>query len=244
MNSGLYTAFSGLRAEMTALDMASHNLANVNTVGFKEGRAFFTLLNQTLNDQDSSQVGAAVNNQVVLAEGALNESDGSLLATGRDLDIALSGSGYLTVQTPRGLRYTRDGGLAIGRQDFLTTRDGYVLLGENGPIQLGQGKVRIDEQGSVYLDGNLMDRLKLVTFNDPRALQREGATLMAPVSDKMKAVPAQLQVRQGYLEQSNVNAIAGVVGMVGILRHFEAIQKSVNLLMNEVNAKAIDRLGR
>ena len=244
MNSGLYTAFSGLRAEMTALDMASHNLANVNTVGFKEGRAFLTLLNQTLNDQDSSQVGAAVNNQVVLAEGALNESDGSLLATGRDLDIALSGSGYLTVQTPRGLRYTRDGGLAIGRQDFLTTRDGYVLLGENGPIQLGQGKVRIDEQGSVYLDGNLMDRLKLVTFNDPRALQREGAALMAPVSDKMKAVPAQLQVRQGYLEQSNVNAIAGVVGMVGILRHFEAIQKSVNLLMNEVNAKAIDRLGR
>ena len=244
MNSGLYTAFSGLRAEMTALDMASHNLANVNTVGFKEGRAFLTLLNQTLNDQDSSQVGAAVNNQVVLAEGALNESDGSLLATGRDLDIALSGSGYLTVQTPRGLRYTRDGGLAIGRQDFLTTRDGYVLLGENGPIQLGQGKVRIDEQGSVYLDGNLMDRLKLVTFNDPRALQREGAALMVPVSDKMKAVPAQLQVRQGYLEQSNVNAIAGVVGMVGILRHFEAIQKSVNLLMNEVNAKAIDRLGR
>ena len=229
---------------MTALDMASHNLANVNTVGFKEGRSFLTLLNQTLNDQDSSQVGAAVNNQVVLAEGALNESDGSLLATGRDLDIALSGSGYLTVQTPRGLRYTRDGGLAIGRQDFLTTRDGYVLLGENGPIQLGQGKVRIDEQGSVYLDGNLMDRLKLVTFNDPRALQREGAALMAPVSDKMKAVPAQLQVRQGYLEQSNVNAIAGVVGMVGILRHFEAIQKSVNLLMNEVNAKAIDRLGR
>ena len=229
---------------MTALDMASHNLANVNTVGFKEGRSFLTLLNQTLNDQDSSQVGAAVNNQVVLAEGALNESDGSLLATGRDLDIALSGSGYLTVQTPRGLRYTRDGGLAIGRQDFLTTRDGYVLLGENGPIQLGQGKVRIDEQGSVYLDGNLMDRLKLVTFNDPRALQREGAALMVPVSDKMKAVPAQLQVRQGYLEQSNVNAIAAVVGMVGILRHFEAIQKSVNLLMNEVNAKAIDRLGR
>lgn len=244
MNSGLYTAFSGLRAEMTALDMASHNLANVNTVGFKEGRSFFTLLNQTLNDPDSSQVGAAVNSQVVLAEGALNESDGSLLATGRDLDIALAGSGYLTVQTPRGMRYTRDGGLAIGKQDFLTTRDGYAVLGENGPIQLGQGKVRIDEQGSVYLDGNLVDRLKLVTFNDPRALQREGAALMAPVIDKMKAVPAQLQVRQGYLEQSNVNAVASVVGMVGILRHFEAIQKSVNLLMNEINAKAIDRLGR
>ncbi len=244
MNSGLYTAFSGLRAEMTALDMASHNLANVNTVGFKEGRAFFTLLNETLNDPASSQVGAVINNQVVLAEGALNESDGSLVATSRDLDIALSGNGYLTVQTPHGTRYTRDGGLTMGKRDLLSTRDGYAVLGEDGPIQLGQGKVRIDEQGGVYLDGNLVDRLKLVTFNDPRALQREGASLMAPVSDKIKGAPAQLQVRQGYLEQSNVNAVASVVGMVGILRHFEAIQKSVNLLMNDVNAKAIDRLGR
>ena len=86
--------------------------------------------------------------------------------------------------------------------------------------------------------------MKLVTFGDPQALQREGASLMAPVNDKVKSAPAQPLVRQGYLEQSNVNAVASVVGMVGILRHFEAIQKSVNLLMNDVNAKAIDRLGR
>ena len=64
------------------------------------------------------------------------------------------------------------------------------------------------------------------------------------MNDKVKSAPAQPLVRQGYLEQSNVNAVASVVGMVGILRHFEAIQKSVNLLMNDVNAKAIDRLGR
>jgi flagellar basal-body rod protein FlgG len=189
-------------------------------------------------------MGAVINNQVVLAEGALNESDGSVLATNRDLDIALAGNGYLTVRTPRGLRYTRDGGLAIGKQDLLSTRDGDAVIGENGPIQLGQGKVRIDGQGAVYLDGNLVDRLKLVTFNDPRALQREGSSLMVPVSDKVQPVSAQPEIRQGYLEQSNVNAIASVVGMVGILRHFEAIQKSVNLLMNDVNAKAIDRLGR
>ncbi len=244
MNSGLYTAFSGLRAQMTALDLVSNNLANVNTAGFKEERAFFTLLDQTLKDADSSQLGTVINNHVVLAGGALNQSDGSLVATGRELDIALSGNGYLTVQTPRGLRYTRDGGLAIGEKDLLSTRDGYAVLGENGPIQLGPGKVRIDEQGSVYLDGNLVDRLKLVAFNDPRALLREGASLMAPADEKLKAAAAQPEVRQGYIEQSNVNAVASVVGMIGILRNFEAIQKSVNLLMNDINAKAIDRLGR
>jgi flagellar basal-body rod protein FlgF len=233
-----------MRAQMTALDLVSHNLANVNTTGFKEGRAFFTLLNQTLNNPDSSRLDAVINNQVVLAEGALNESDGSLVATNRDLDVALTGNGYLTVQTPRGLRYTRDGSLVIGKEDILRTRDGYAALGEDGPIQLGPGKVRIDEQGGVYLNGNLVGRLKLVGFSDPRALQREGSSLMAPAGDKVQASPAKPEVRQGYLEQSNVNAVASVVGMIGILRHFEAIQKSVNLLMNDVNAKAIDRLGR
>jgi flagellar basal-body rod protein FlgF len=233
-----------MRAQMTALDLVSHNLANVNTAGFKEGHAFFTLLNQTLNEPDSSRLGSVINNQVVLAEGALNDSDGSLVATNRDLDIALTGSGYLTVQTPRGLRYTRDGSMMIGKDEVLRTRDGFAVLGEDGPIQLGPGKVRIDEQGGVYLDGNLMGRLKLATFSDPRSLQREGASLMAPAGDKVQASPAQPQVRQGYLEQSNVNAVASVVGMIGILRHFEAIQKSVDLLMNNINAKAIDRLGR
>jgi flagellar basal-body rod protein FlgG len=185
-----------------------------------------------------------INNQVVLAEGALNESDGSQVATNRDLDIALAGNGYLTVQTPRGVRYTRFGSLMIGKQDVLSTREGYAVLGENGRIQLGPGKVRIDEQGGVYLEGNLVDRLKLVTFADPRALQREGASLMVPANGKARATPAQPQVQQGYLEQSNVNAVASVVGLIGILRHFEAIQKSVNLLMNDINAKAIERLGR
>lgn len=229
---------------MTALDLVSHNLANVNTAGFKEGRAFFTLLDQTMNGPDSSQLGAVVNNRVVLAEGALNESNGSIVATNRDLDVALSGNGYLTVQTPRGLRFTRDGSLAIGKNDVLSTREGHAVLGENGPIQLGPGKVRIDEQGSVYLDGNLVDRLKLSAFSDPLALQREGASLLAPANARVKAAAAQPEVRQGYLEQSNVNAVASVVGMIGILRHFEAIQKSVNLLMNDINSKAIDRLGR
>ncbi len=224
--------------------MVSHNLANVNTAGFKEGRAFFTLLNQAVNDPDSFRLDGVINSQVVVAEGALDNSDGSLIATKRDLDLALSGNGYLTVQTPRGLRYTRQGSLAVSKQDVLTTREGNVVLGENGPIQLGPGTVRIDEQGSVYLDGNVIDRLKLVTFGDPQALKREGDSLMAPVNDAVKAVPAQPEIRQGYLEQSNVNAVASVVGMVGILRHFEAIQKSVNLLMNDINDKAIDRLGR
>jgi len=228
---------------MTALDQLSNNLANVNTVGFKGGRTFFTILNQAVSSQDSTLLNTVINNQATVAQGSVNESDGSLLTTGRELDLALSGNGYLAVVTPRGVRYTRCGNLILGKQDLLSTNDGYAVLGEHGPIRLGQGQVHINEQGDVYLDGNSVDRLKLVAFADPAVLRREGNSLLLPADDKARTVPAQVQVRQGYLEQSNVNAVAAVVDLVGILRHFEAIQKSLHLLMNDVNAKAIERLG-
>ncbi|NWG13351.1 MAG: flagellar hook-basal body protein [Acidobacteria bacterium] len=244
MNSGLYTAYSGLRAQVTALDRLSNNLANLSTVGFKEGRSFFTLLNRTIDARDSTQLSSVINSQVTLAEGAVDEEDGSLLPTGRDLDLALSGNGYLTIDTPRGIRYTRNGRLILGKEGVLSTADGSPVLGENGPIRLGPGKILVNEQGGVYLEGRLVDRLKLAAFSDPSLLQREGKSLLFPAGEQIRAVAPRVQVHQGYLEQSNVNAVASVVGLVEILRHFEAIQKSVQLLMNDINAKAIEKLGR
>ncbi len=244
MNSGLYTAYSGLRAQVTALDQLSNNLANLNTIGYKEGRSFFTLLNQAVDAQDSTLLNSVINSQVTVARGSVDESDGSLLATGRELDLALSGSGYLAVDTPRGVRYTRNGSLMRGKDGVLSTADGNSVLGENGPIRLYPGKIHFNEQGDLYLDGRLIDRLKLVAFSNPGMLQREGNSLLFPADDQVRAVPARVQVQQGFLEQSNVNAVASVVSLVEILRRFEAIQKSVHLLMNDINAKAIERLGR
>ena len=101
MNSGVYTAISGLRAQVTALDIVSNNLANLNTPGFKETRHFVRVLDQAMGEPQSSALGAAVNTQVVAAQGATVEYDGSLQSTGRDLDIALSGAGFLTVDEVR-----------------------------------------------------------------------------------------------------------------------------------------------
>jgi len=234
----------GLRAQTTALDLLSNNLANLNTAGFKETKTFYTVLDQAMEDPQRSALNRAINTQTVAAQGALVQSDGSLLSTGRDLDIALSGVGLLTVDTARGVRYTRNGSLHLGKNSALSTAEGDTVLGENGPIRLGEGKIQIDAEGNVFLAGTRVDRLKLVTFDDPGALGREGNSLLVPLSDAAKARPAQPQVNQGYLEQSNVNAIASVVNLVGILRHFEAVQKSVTLIMNDINTKAIEKLGR
>ncbi len=118
------------------------------------------------------------------------------------------------------------------------------MLGENGAITLGPGKVAINEQGEVFLNDVRIDRLKTASFENPAALLREGSSLLAPAEGQVAGAAPGLEIQQGYLEQSNVNPISSVVGLVGIMRQFEAIQKSFNLLMNDINAKAIEKLGR
>lgn len=229
---------------MNALDVLANNLANVNTTGFKEEKTFFRLLNQAMISSDADELEAAMNGPEILAGGALNPVDGPLLLTNRELDLALTGSGFFVVETPRGVRYTRSGSVLISNGSLLSTPDGFPVLGEGGHITVGPGKLTINEQGEIFVNGSRLDRLKIVTFDSPSMLLREGNSRLAP-REGQKEIPAtHVEVRQGYLEQSNVNAISSVVGMVTILRQFEAIQKSVNLLMNEMNVKAIERLSR
>jgi flagellar basal-body rod protein FlgF len=245
MNSGIYTAYSGLRAQSDALEILANNLANMNTTGFKEQTAFYTYLNQS---SDSPQNGADLNavvNQSVQTQSTLNGEGGSLSATERELDIAIAGDGFLTVQTPRGVRYTRNGSLNLNAQFVLTTSEGFPVLGTSGrPITLGPGKVLIGESGDVFLDGVQIDRLKVSAFNDLSVLAKEGNSLFKSTAGQSAERASDAKIKSGYLEQSNVNPVSSIVRMVEILRHFEAIQKSIQLVMNDINAKAIDKLGR
>jgi flagellar basal-body rod protein FlgF len=229
---------------METLDLLANNLANINTTGFKEQRAFYRLLDRTAAWGETSPLSAVVNNHAALAEAAYNFENGSLVETGRDLDIALVGPGFLSIQTPNGVRYSRNGNLQTNARSQLVTIDGLPVLGERGPIVLGQGKTEINEHGEVVVDKAIVERLKLVTFEASSQLQREGNTLFAPRTTA-EAKPAEgVTVRQGYLEQSNVSPVASTVRMVEIMRHFEAIQKSLNLISNVMDAKSIEKLSR
>ncbi len=240
MNGGIYTAYSGMRAQMEALDIAANNMANVNTAGFKEEKAFFTVLDDAINGSET-----AGNSSLVRARSAMAVGDGSLQLTHRDLDVALTGNGFLALDSPRGIRYTRNGQLNVNAKSTLCAAGGLPVVSESGkPIVLGPGQVVINENGDVYLNGTRVDRMKIVAFDDPAALVREGNSLLAASTKGVEAKPSQARVRQGYLEQSNVNSVGCIVGLVGILRQFEAIQKSIDVLMNNINAKAIDRLSK
>jgi len=245
VHSGIYTAYSGLKAQMDALDMLANNLANVNTVGFKEQKAFFIALNLALDGANAPQLDSAINTHAVLAESALNLAGGSLVETHRDLDLALVGNGFLAVETPAGVRYTRNGNLMTDARSVLCTSEGLPVLGEHGRIVLSPGKVDINEDGDILVGGARVDRLQLAAFDDPASLIPEGSSLLAPArSGQAPKAASGVTVRQGLQEQSNVNPILATVRLVEIMRRFEAIQKSVSLMFNDMDSKAIEKLSR
>jgi flagellar basal-body rod protein FlgF len=234
-----------MQAQLDALEIVANNLANLNTTGFKEERAFFSYLSESLDNQNGPRGLSEVVNRAVRAQGSLNQSEGSLAATGRELDIAIEGNGFLAVQTPGGERYTRNGNLHSNSQSLLSTSEGYPVIGVSGrPITLGPGLVTINENGDVSLDGEHIDRLKVVGIDDYSRLTKEGSSLFVYNSETAPTINNNAGIRSGFLEQSNVNAVASMVRMVDILRHFEAIQKCMSLEMNEMNGKAIEKLGR
>jgi flagellar basal-body rod protein FlgF len=240
VNIAVQLAASGLKAQVEALDLLANNLANLNTNGFKEEKAFFTYLDESMGSPQDADPGRL---RTVSAQGALNVRDGLLQPTQREFDIALVGNGFLAVETPQGERYTRNGSFRLNAKSELVTSGGYPVLGPKGRIAVTPGRLVITEQGGVYSDNTLLGQLKLVTFDEPAAMVQEGNSLLAPPSSQAKPKPADVQIKQGYLEQSNVNAVASMVEMVGLMRRFEAIQKSVGLVLNEVDSKSIDRLG-
>jgi flagellar basal-body rod protein FlgF len=240
VNNGIYTGYSGMRAQADALDLLSNNLANANTSGFKEEMANFSLINQPADGGLNSTI-----NRTVMTQGSINSLEGSMSQTNRDLDIAIEGNGFLAVQTPRGIRYTRNGSLKMNAQGVLCCSEGSPVLGINGrPIALGPGKVQISENGTVSLENQPVDQLKVVTFDKGANFTREGNSLFALTDGKVQEKIADAKIKSGYLEQSNVNPVTSIVRMVEIMRHFEAMKKCVDLIINDINSKSIDKLGR
>jgi flagellar basal-body rod protein FlgF len=243
MTGGILAAAGGMKAQMEALDILANNLANVNTAGFKEQKAFINVLSEEMKSKagGDAQTGP---DAVPQSSTALNPLDGVMQVTSRDLDVALSGDGFLAVNTPRGLRYTRNGSLSINSRTELSTSDGFPVMGEGGPILLGAGKISITPEGDISLDGTNVGKLKIVAFDNPAKLQLEGRSLLAVPSAGVKEKPASSMISQGFLEMSNVNAVGSIVEMVSIMRRYESLQKSISVLSNNLDAKAVEKLGR
>jgi flagellar basal-body rod protein FlgF len=237
MGGTAYIALSGLRTRFAQLDRLASDLANTRSAGYKAerasmeaaGRPTFDAVLETAVDVRSAQV-------------RTDFRGGEIIPTGRDLDMALDGSGFFVVQTPSGERYTRAGHFKRSADGTLTTPDGSPVMGSSGPVQLGSEPVTIGTDGSIRSSKGELGRLRIVEFDDPKVLLRAGHTqFSAAVTPKSATRTA---VEGGALEQSNVEVVQRFAEMTEVARNFEALQRGVSLSMNEMDGRVISELGR
>ena len=149
MDSGYYAACAGLAAQTQALELVAHNLANLATTGYRGQETTFRSLLAGNGAVHASALNTAVNNFGVLSGSRLDLTSGSLIPTGNPLDVAVSGSGFFTVQSAQGVLYTRDGSFHLTPTGQLVTSEGNTVLGEQGPITLPTGNLAISSDGTI-----------------------------------------------------------------------------------------------
>jgi flagellar basal-body rod protein FlgG len=229
MNSGSYIALSGILAEERMLNAVSNNLSNVNTVGYKSSNVTFAefLSPQAIAASQSGGDKPLADKAYPIALNTYNDmSQGSLKKTGNRLDFAIKGSGYFAVITPVGIKYTRNGEFSLNQSGELVTQNGFPVLNtEKKPVFLNErgSNVTVTDSGIISLtdpqtnNESYSSQLLTVKFKNPEYLSKYGDTLFSTTKSSGEAVQEQNpDIIQGYLEESNVNEIKGMVQMINI----------------------------
>ena len=237
MPGGAYSAVSGMQARLSDLERVAADLANVGTAGYKTERdAKFA--------SERDRFTAALDSAVDVAPGGtkIDFRAGTITNTGRDLDVALKSNGFFVVETPNGPRYTRNGAFTRDSEGTLTTMDGNAVMGEGGPITLTSGAISVSEDGTVRSGATIAGKLQIVDFAEGE-LERDGGARFRAVGG---AAPTEMEGRvvSGALEQSNVSVVDRMVALTEINRGFEALQRGVSVLFNDIDSRAISELGR
>lgn len=242
MENALLVGLSRQMALARELDVIANNVANVGTNGFK---ARSTNFNEFIAPNARAETFPSRDRRLsyVIDRGTpVDMSTGALERTGSPLDIALQADHFLVVQTPQGERYTRAGSLDINARGQLVTQGGQPVMGEGGPIVFGaaESAPRIAADGSVSSDQGLRGKIRLVRFDNPRALQSEGDNVFSSTAPAQPAGP-QARVETGAFERSNVRAVVEMTRLVEVQR---AYQNMATLMAktDELRGKAITRL--
>jgi flagellar basal body rod protein FlgG len=234
MDQLLINAASGMKARMDSLDMLANNMANAGTVGFKTDREFYNLYEQSLPTVERQYT---------------DHSQGQLLVTGNPLNVALNGKGFLAVNGPSGIVYTRAGNLQISTANQLETADGYALRNilDNGkPINVNPAQtLTIAKDGTVTQAGQTLGQIEIAQPDSPSDTMKKLGNTYFAMNDPNAAVPdaTSTEVLQGQLEQSNVPVADAAVKLVSVMRQFEMMQKAINL-GTEMNKQAITEVAK
>lgn len=242
MDRALYISMTGAKHNMLEQAARAHNLANVSTVGFKADLA--NAISQPVYGGDGykSRVFA------VAQTPSVNLSNGPLMQTGRELDIALDGEGWMAVQSESGDEaYTRGGNLSIDTFGILRNERGLPVMGNAGPIAVPEAeKIEIGSDGTISArtigQGPetlvVVDRIKLVNPEVASLAKRSDGLIYS--ENGIEPVAADVRVRTGFLENSNVNAVSELTSIISLARQFEMQIKMMQTVSQ--NAESSSRI--
>ena len=271
MQTGYYSAAAGMVAQFNRLDTIANNLANVNTVGFKEDNNIvgdfmrvFKEARDKLPHPNHSEEGAQFLNRAMtkapqIVESYTDHSIGTMQSTGNNMDFALSKEGlFFAVKTPNGMRLTRDGSFTVNDEGKLITKQGYEVLSEDyysggGSISFNveDSIIEVDKNGQMYT--NLPNSVNLGAASKLFVAQPDNMNLLVKEGDnlfrydgvaRVANVENSDAVRQGFVEKSNVNAIKMMTEMIETNRLVGMYQKAMNSQMDDMNNDAINKLAR
>lgn len=237
MNRGIYATATGMIAGQKWLDVVANNLANVSTTGFKRDELVFAdayVREMRLSGGRGATIGTLGSGTKLVAEYTIFE-EGPINPTGNPLDVAIdSEKGLLGVQTPQGIRYTRDGSLQLDQDRRLVTKQGYPVLDDrNSPIELPEGRIEILGDGRVMAGDQEVGRIGVFEGTFDKA----GGNLFAGSGQPVE----EASLKVGALEGSNVNAVEAMIEMIGVNRSFEMAQKSL-IQQDELTQRLIQSL--
>ncbi len=247
-------------AQERRLDVLANNLANVDTIGFKARRPLFSMVPFPQPPGVSSPpVQSASIGTSLLPEGAnllqfgmglkmtgvkTDFKVGNLVMTGNPLDLALNSPGFFVLETPKGLRYTRNGSFTLNAEKVLVNQNGFPVMGQRGPITIEGNRFSFDQTGKLTVKGKELDTLRIVDFkNKDKDLRKDIAGTFTSRIGAEPQEPERIDLRATALERSNVEIVKSMTEMIEIMRAYEAYNKVVQTI-NETTQRAATEVGR
>jgi flagellar basal-body rod protein FlgF len=232
---GTYLSASGMALNQAQQDVLANNLANVDTAGFKRDLAVF---------QERLQAGKQGGNFGFIPENLKRStggafistvqtdfSDGSLVQTDNNLDLAIKGPGFLTIQDGDKVRYTRDGRLAVADGRLVTEIGGKPVLDDRGQeidvLDFSSKELRIDSQGNLWAKNQQLANLGIVEFDQPQNIKKIGGNLFDAAGEEPRSV--ETQVVSGAVEASTVSPTTEMVDMIKASRSYQINAQMISL---------------
>jgi len=243
MQLGFYIAGVAGQMSQHKLDSVSHNLANVNTVGYVADRSAFSTIfpKQVAQMGNTAQASAYLN----YSNKFLDTNKGNIKQTGDDLNFAIHGDAWFRIKTGENQEaYTRAGNFRMGADGSLLTPGGRPVLDAGGaPIQLPPGHIAASDQGELLVNGEKTAALGMVKIINDSKIERMGNSLISTPASNTTPAGNDISVRQGELEGANVNSVITTTELVNTMRSFQSMMKIIGQY-NHLSTLLSEQVGR